>query len=84
MRRGLCFLLLPIGWAACGPDPLCGEDDEGNEIPICEYDSEEVGNLQYCPGEHWGANDGCNSCGCDPDGVVICTTATCGATGTEG
>ena len=76
MRR--LTLLLALFLTACGGDPLCGVDDEGQDIPICVYDIEGLPEaLEYCPGQHWGAIDGCNSCGCDADGNVVCTTATC-------
>lgn len=67
---------LALGLAACGADPPC-VDDEGEELPFCEVKVQGVDDpLVYCPGEHWGAEDGCNSCGCDGGGEVVCTTLT--------
>ena len=76
MRR--LALLLTVFLGACGGEPLCGVDEDGEDIPICVYDVEGVPeSLEYCPGEHWGSIDGCNSCGCDADGNVVCTVAAC-------
>ena len=33
--------------------------------------------IEYCPGDTWGAADGCNSCGCDGDGNILCTSYEC-------
>ena len=65
---------------ACGAEPLCGEDPDGNEYPVCAYAFEAEGQrvtVDYCPGDEWGAADGCNSCACDGEGRVVCTEIAC-------
>jgi hypothetical protein len=68
--------------AACGGGDVCGEDDDGNPFPVCSYgltsDGPEVA-IDYCPGDQWGAIDGCNSCACDADGKILCTSIECPA-----
>jgi len=77
MRLGLSLIVVCL-LSACGNRGICGEDEEGSEIPSCIYDVEGVEDvLEYCPGEHWADTDGCNSCGCDADGTFVCTTANC-------
>jgi hypothetical protein len=69
---------LLVTLAACGDKPC--KDPDGNELPVCLYEAEgEAGsvNIEYCPGDHWAAADGCNSCGCDDEGNVQCTSAVC-------
>lgn len=67
--------------AGCGPAAPCGEDDEGNVLPVCTYDLPKDLTIDYCPGDQWGAADGCNSCACDDRGNIVCTSITCpGAT----
>lgn len=59
----------------CAADPLCGFDDDGNEIPICTYAADGLAlPMEFCPGDSWGAADGCNSCACDSDGNILCTS----------
>jgi hypothetical protein len=61
----------------CGAEPPCVDEDD-NELNFCEVDVQGVDEpLLYCPGDHWGADDGCNSCGCDGGGKVVCTSQTC-------
>lgn len=74
MRLSLCLLLASV--VACGAEPLC-VDNDGEELPVCSYEDVEGPPLEYCPGEHWAASDGCNSCGCDDQGVVQCTSSPC-------
>ena len=65
--------------AACSDKPCV--DPDGNELPICDYQVEsEAGsvNLEYCPGDQWA--DGCQSCGCDDQGNVLCTSDLCDGT----
>jgi hypothetical protein len=61
--------------AACGEEPLCGENDEGEPIPICDFEAEGK-QFQYCPGDHWAAPE-CRSCGCTNEGEVLCTEEQC-------
>lgn len=75
--RALCFVLLLGGAVACADQGPCGLDGEGNEIPSCAVDGAPNEGL-YCPSQHWGSDDGCNSCGCSPDGSIVCTENTCG------
>ena len=76
MRHVVAFALM---LAACGGDPPC-VDKQGDEVPSCEYDVPgDPEPLVYCPGDQWGAVDGCNSCACDDNGKTLCTTVTdCG------
>lgn len=71
-RLAICITGLAL---SCGPEPVC-IDAEDNELPFCLYGADE---LEYCPGDSWGVGDGCNSCGCDDDGIVVCTEIPCGA-----
>lgn len=71
VMSGLLFLF------ACGGDPVCGADDEGNEFPVCTYELEKDLTIDYCPGDEWGAVDGCNSCACDGKGKILCTEIDC-------
>lgn len=68
-------LPLLLALAACNGGSPC-EDLDGNELPSCIYNSHGQ-DLEYCPGDAWGADDGCNSCGCDPDGNILCTSIDC-------
>jgi hypothetical protein len=61
--------------AGCAEEPLCGETDEGEPIPICDFEMEGAA-LQYCPGDHWAAPE-CRSCGCTREGEVLCTEEQC-------
>lgn len=71
-------MLLALGASGCGEDPPCVNED-GDELRFCEVAVQGADEpLLYCPGEHWGAEDGCNSCGCDNGGNVQCTTIVCG------
>ena len=75
MRALWVSVFLLVG---CGEDPPCGVDDDGNDVPYCAVNVEGYEEpLNYCPLEHWGAPDGCNSCGCDETGAVVCTSRTC-------
>lgn len=73
--RALLFVFALAGATACGSDAPCGVDEEGVDVPMCEVEGSPRG--FYCPGEHWGAGDDCNSCGCGPEGVETCTTNGC-------
>jgi hypothetical protein len=64
--------LLMVLAAACSGGSPC-EDEDGNELPSCIDNAHGV-ELEYCPGDEWGAADGCNSCGCDGDGNILCTS----------
>lgn len=80
------MVAMAVALAACAPEPLC-VNKEGEELPICAYEFEIEGQPQtfeYCPGDEWGAADGCNSCGCDGKGRIVCTSVPCPdpATGT--
>ena len=69
---------LLLGIAACGNSPC--EDPDGDELPSCVYNAqsdEGSVDIEYCPGDTWGAADGCNSCGCDGDGNILCTSYAC-------
>jgi hypothetical protein len=66
MRRWSMMLVLGM-LAACGDPPPCGVDDDGDDIAVCN----DAGTL-YCPLDNWIAADGCNVCGCSPQGEVIC------------
>jgi hypothetical protein len=70
------LLLLVVG-VACGPEPVCGEDEDGNEYPVCTYELDGDLTIDYCPGDQWAATDGCNSCACDGKGKILCTSVTC-------
>ncbi|MBX2797662.1 MAG: hypothetical protein KTR31_08345 [Myxococcales bacterium] len=69
MTRNLAPLLVMAFVAAgCGGPPLCGVDGNGDELPICvEPDT----NIEYCPQDHWAAENGC-SCACDDNGQIVC------------
>ncbi len=73
--RAWATVLFVLVAAGCSPDPICANDD-GDELPICDYTYEGEA-LQFCPGDEWGADDGCNSCACQPDGVVKCNENDC-------
>ena len=76
MRAAWLLMVGALG-VGCKGEPPC-VDDEGEEVPFCEVEFSDLPEpLLYCPGDHWGAEDGCNSCGCDADGNVTCTTVTC-------
>lgn len=74
-----------IGFVAlvgCAEDPPCGVDADGNDVPFCPIPFEGIAEpINYCPLEHWAADDDCNTCGCSETGSVICTTLLCGSTG---
>ncbi len=71
----LAMALLGVG---CEPEPLC-VDKEGEELPSCTYEIDEKLSIDYCPGDEWGASDGCNSCACGDGGRVLCTEIDCAA-----
>lgn len=60
---GACLWML----AGCGEQPPCGVDDDGDDIPSCNYNG-----ALYCPLDNWIADDGCNTCGCSPEGELAC------------
>ena len=64
---------------ACSEDAPCGVDDEDEPIISCLWtsDNSEEEELLFCPGDHFAADDGCQSCGCGADGEVICTSTEC-------
>lgn len=72
-----------IAWAGllvagCGDPAPCGEETDGGEpFPVCVVELVDGKTIDYCPGDQWAAADGCNSCGCDADGEVLCTSVTC-------
>jgi hypothetical protein len=47
--------------------------DDPDKIEYCQY-----GELVYKVGESFPANDGCNTCVCEENGVVACTEMWCG------
>lgn len=69
MRSWIAVLLVSLG--ACSPEPLCGEDEAGEAIPICTYEIDGT-EFEYCPNEHW-ADTECRSCSCTPAGEIVCT-----------
>ena len=74
------WVVFVVGLVGCAPEPVCGVDNEENERPVCTYELEKGGaTIDYCPGDEWGAVDGCNSCGCDATGEILCTQITCPA-----
>ena len=73
LTAGIVVLVL----AGCGGDPTCA-DPEGEELPVCSYEIAELPQpIEFCPGDQWGAADGCNSCGCDANGDILCTSVEC-------
>jgi len=66
---GLSLIFAAGALSACGEDPPCGVDDQGDEVPVCVYDA--TGDL-YCPLDNWIADDDCNTCGCSAEGEVKC------------
>lgn len=73
--RNMWWVIAAATLIGCGGEPLCGVDEEKNDIPICTYDPDGIPvPLQFCPGDQWGAVDGCNSCACRDDGQYFCTT----------
>lgn len=73
--RALIFVVACVGLAACGSEAPCGSDEFGEDVPMCDVEGSPLG--FYCPGDHWGAGDDCNSCGCNSDGAVECTVNGC-------
>jgi hypothetical protein len=70
--------LLAVLLVGCEDAPPCGVDDDGADVPFCSVVVEGYEEpLAYCPLEHWGAADGCNSCGCSASGEVVCTSRSC-------
>jgi hypothetical protein len=57
------FAPLSMGVRQCEPIPV---------HPVCEYDGE-----RYLAGETFKSSDGCNDCGCQDDGSVVCTKRAC-------
>jgi hypothetical protein len=49
-------------------DGACGGSSGGG----CDYDGK-----HYNPGDGFPSSDGCNSCGCQDDGSVVCTLKAC-------
>lgn len=73
LRVSMLLALGALATAGCGGDAPC-VDEDNNELNFCEVEVAGVPEpLVYCPGEHWGAEDGCNSCGCDENGEKQCT-----------
>lgn len=58
--------------AGCGEDAPCGIDGDGDIIPVCIY-TDADDDPMFCPNDQWVSADGCSSCGCGPDGEIICT-----------
>lgn len=81
MRWMAVACLVVLG--ACGDQTPCGVDDEGTAYPVCTVELVKGASIDYCPGDQWGSPDMCNSCGCDADGEVLCTTITCPGGATE-
>jgi hypothetical protein len=74
----VCWIIAVAGLAACGAEPFCGVDVDGEDIVSCVYDQPELPlPLEFCPGDSWGSVDGCNSCACDTDGAILCTSVDC-------
>ncbi len=69
MRFASVWLLMAI---ACEDDTPCGTDPDGDVIPVCVY-TEGMGSPSYCPDDQWVSDDGCSSCGCGPNGQIVCT-----------
>ena len=70
-----------LALAACGEPPPCGVDNEGNDVPWCEVTFAGTSEpIDFCPLEHWAADDDCNTCGCSQTGQVVCTALQCGGT----
>lgn len=74
IATGLALLVIVTG---CEPEVRCGRDVEGERRPVCAYPVDVDTTVSYCPGQQWGASDGCNSCSCDASGVIVCTQLTC-------
>ena len=64
----------------CASEPVCGVDNEDVPLPVCTYELPKDQAIEYCPGDEWGSIDGCNSCACDSDGSILCTSITCPGT----
>lgn len=75
MRSWTAALL--AGLFACQPEPLCGEDEDGEAIPSCLYEIDGVEH-EFCPLDHWSDSE-CRSCGCTGDSDVICSEPQCAA-----
>jgi hypothetical protein len=84
--RWTTLLVALAALGGCGQDPPCGEDEQGNEIPHCEWNIDKVPEaIIQCPGDNW-ATPECQSCSCDPRGKVLCTEPQdpCNATDLQG
>jgi hypothetical protein len=60
----------------CGAEPPC-VDEDGEELNVCEVKVAGSDPILYCPGDHWGSEDGCISYGCGADGEVLETPDVC-------
>jgi hypothetical protein len=66
------LLAFALALGACGGEPPCGVDEDGEDIPVCMPEIEGVPDvLEFCPGDSW-ATPACESCSCLPDGSVFC------------
>ena len=81
MRLSVSMLLALVPLAAvglsggCGAEPPC-VDEDGEELNTCLVEG--AGEpIVYCPGDHWGSENGCISYGCGPDGEVLETPDVC-------
>ena len=83
MRRALFALFLMGGLAACAGEPVCGEDENGNEIPPCVEDEAGGPGLEYCPGDQWSDESGTLRCACTPDSQRYCPSETLEVTAPE-
>lgn len=58
---------------ACNANGACVPAQASMCDVQCTYDG-----MTYEPGDSFPATDGCNSCGCQEDGTVVCTLIACG------
>ena len=78
MRFNRLAVLAVMFICGCGgiievePDPFSGKS---GLITACSY-----GGQDYSSGSSFPSVDGCNSCGCQSDGTVVCTERACAAT----
>lgn len=74
-----------VALLGCGEPPPCGVDNDGNDVPWCAVTFEGISEpINFCPLEHWAADDDCNTCGCSDDGRIVCTALQCGTGPTTG
>lgn len=84
VRNLLPMVVMAAAWLGCGDIELEADDPglgiNGIVKSHCEYEGK-----KYAPGDSFPAPDGCNTCGCNPDGTVACTAMFCEAdAGTNG